>query len=140
MFETADEYLLEYANSEKCNKWIAKVIRSFLRNDSEMYIQDLANELLGIAEFTLPDEIIRTVVTSSNEVCLKELVHHSGVNALANDQIIRFNPQVNIIYGLNGTGKSSYFRILNEMIGGENITPISPNIYIKMTQKWYQLM
>ncbi len=129
MFETADEYLLEYANSEKCNKWIAKVIRSFLRNDSEMYIQDLANELLGIAEFTLPDEIIRTVVTSSNEVCLKELVHHSGVNALANDQIIRFNPQVNIIYGLNGTGKSSYFRILNEMIGGENITPISPNIY-----------
>lgn len=44
MFETADEYLLEYANSEKCNKWIAKVIRSFLRNDSETYIYPIPRE------------------------------------------------------------------------------------------------
>lgn len=134
IFETADGYLADYANSEKCNTWVAKVIKTFLQNDSEAHIQELADDLLGIAEYTLADESVRIVDTSSNEVYLKELVHHSGVNALADNQMIRFTPQVNIIYGLNGTGKSSYFRILNEMIGGENTTPIRPNIYRDDTQ------
>lgn len=38
---------------------------------------------------------------------------------------------MNVIYGLNGTGKSSYFRILNEMLGGDNDTPIRSNIYVE---------
>ena len=130
MLETANDYLLDYANSERCNTWVAKVIRTFLQSDAEAHIQELVDDLLGITEYTLSDEIIRTVDVSNKKVYLKELVHHSGVNALADDQKIRFTPQVNIIYGLNGTGKSSYFRILNEMIGGENVTPIRPNIYI----------
>ncbi|MGC8000652.1 AAA family ATPase, partial [Salmonella enterica] len=62
---------------------------------------------------------------------IKQLIHKSGVNALAENQKIKFNSQVNVIYGLNGSGKSSYFRILNEMLGGENQTPIRPNIYRK---------
>ena len=134
MLETANDYLLDYANSERCNTWVAKVIRTFLQSDAEAHIQELVDDLLGITEYTLSDEIIRTVDVSNKKVYLKELVHHSGVNALADDQKIRFTPQVNIIYGLNGTGKSSYFRILNEMIGGENVTPIRPNIYINDTK------
>lgn len=34
-----------------------------------------------------------------------------------------------LIYGTNGSGKSSYFRILNEVSGGNQPTPITPNIY-----------
>lgn len=129
MFETADDYLIDYIKNDKCSIWMRKVIRTFLQSNSEIYIQDLANDLLGIKEFEQSCGSDRMVTKQSNEICLKELVHHTGVNALANEQAIRFTPQVNIIYGLNGTGKSSYFRILNEMIGGENITPVRPNIY-----------
>lgn len=129
MFETAYEYLIDYANNKKCDEWVAKVIKTFLHGDADNYIGGLANDLLGIAEYTLADKTVRTVDVSNDEVYLKELIHHSGVNALADEQMIRFTPQVNIIYGLNGTGKSSYFRILNEMIGGKNKTPIRPNIY-----------
>lgn len=131
MFEIADDYLIDYIEKDKCDIWMGKVIRTFLQSNSEMYIQDLANDLLGIKEFEQSGDIDRMVAKQNDEICLKELVHHAGVNALANEQMIRFTPQVNIIYGLNGTGKSSYFRILNEMIGGENVTPIRPNIYIE---------
>ena len=134
MFDSANEYLLDFAKNRRCNEWISKVIRTFLQKEAETHIQDLAEDLLQISKYVIVDEENRTTDNTSNKVYLKELIHNSGVNALADHQIIKFTPQVNIIYGLNGTGKSSYFRILNEMIGGENVTPIRPNIYINDTK------
>lgn len=58
------------------------------------------------------------VLSRENTISISKLEHISGVNALASNQLIKFCPDVNIVYGLNGTGKSSYFRILNEVVGG----------------------
>lgn len=129
MFDSANEYLLDFAKNRRCNEWISKVISTFFQKEAETHIQDLAEDLLQISKYVIVDEENRTTDNTSNKVYLKELIHNSGVNALADHQIIKFTPQVNIIYGLNGTGKSSYFRILNEMIGGANPTAIRPNIY-----------
>jgi predicted ATPase len=46
------------------------------------------------------------------------LEHIQGVNALKQNQTIKFNNSVTILYGLNGAGKSRYFKILNEIVGG----------------------
>lgn len=131
MLDTASDYLLEYVNDTKCNKWLGKVIRTFLQKDSEKKIYSLAEDLLGIKEYVVPADTAKTIDTGNDSVVIKQLIHKSGVNALAENQKIKFNSQVNVIYGLNGSGKSSYFRILNEMLGGENQTPIRPNIYRK---------
>ena len=68
MFETANDYLVDYANSEKCNPWVAKVIMTFLQSDAEAHIQELVDDLLGITEYTLADESIRTVDVSNKKV------------------------------------------------------------------------
>ena len=57
------------------------------------------------------------------------LIHHTGVCALAEEQRIDFSNDITLLNGKNGSGKSSYFRILNELIGGNHQTEIRSNIY-----------
>lgn len=128
--EKAEDYLLEFINDEKCNKWTEKLISAFLSGKKEEYITPLANELLGIGVCDISDLNIENRVCAISNVWIKELIHNAGVSALAENQKIKFCSSINVIYGLNGTGKSSYFRILNELIGGKRETPILPNIYI----------
>ena len=40
--------------------------------------------------------------------------HHKGVNALAEDQTLKFAPGLTIVYGDNGAGKTGYIRILKQ--------------------------
>lgn len=127
--ETARDYLVDYIKQPRCSVWMGKVIKTFLQNDFENYVYELAEDLLEISEYVVSDGDEKEIDVNNDAVILKELKHNSGVNALAENQKIKFNSQVNVVYGLNGTGKSSYFRILNEMLGGSNKTPIQSNIY-----------
>jgi predicted ATPase len=44
---------------------------------------------------------------------LKLIENIENVNALATKQSIIINPNLTIVYGGNGTGKSGYIRLLN---------------------------
>jgi energy-coupling factor transporter ATP-binding protein EcfA2 len=47
-------------------------------------------------------------------VSLESIFHHKGVNALAEDQGLKFAPGLTIVYGDNGAGKTGYIRILKQ--------------------------
>lgn len=47
-------------------------------------------------------------------VSLESIFHQQGVNALAEDQTLRFAPGLTIVYGDNGAGKTGYIRILKQ--------------------------
>ena len=47
---------------------------------------------------------------------------------------IKFHNNVTILYGLNGAGKSSYFKILNEIVGGNQKKEVFSNIYLSTPQ------
>ena len=47
-------------------------------------------------------------------VALESIFHHQGVNALAQDQTLKFAPGLTIVYGDNGAGKTGYIRILKQ--------------------------
>jgi energy-coupling factor transporter ATP-binding protein EcfA2 len=47
-------------------------------------------------------------------VSLVSIFHHQGVNALAEDQTLKFDPGLTIVYGDNGAGKTGYIRILKQ--------------------------
>lgn len=138
MYEkNAIDYLIELTEKDDCNAWLSYIIKFFIEkqgiiDDDEM--DDLADYLLqrkNIPYIAPPS----TNFSSKNEkIVLTKLEHHSGVSALSEEQNISFSSQFNIIYGLNGTGKSSYFRILNNMIGNSKIKNIFPNIYSKSPQ------
>lgn len=45
-------------------------------------------------------------------IALESIFHHEGVNALAQDQTLKFGPRLTVVYGDNGAGKTGYTRIL----------------------------
>ncbi|MFL5788284.1 MAG: AAA family ATPase [Flavisolibacter sp.] len=60
---------------------------------------------------------------------LTRLENVEGVNALVSNQVIEFNPGLTIIYGVNGSGKSGYTRLLKKAFFSRDKEDISPNIY-----------
>ncbi len=63
------------------------------------------------------------------DLLLSKLQDVEGVNALAENQIIEFSPNVTIVYGGTGAGKSGYTRLLNKVFISRGDKTIRPNIY-----------
>jgi energy-coupling factor transporter ATP-binding protein EcfA2 len=75
-------------------------------------------------------------------VSLVSIFHYRGVNALAEDQTLKFGPRLTVVYGDNGAGKTGYIRILKsacrargpEKILGNVVSgaaPLAPVVAIK---------
>jgi energy-coupling factor transporter ATP-binding protein EcfA2 len=80
--------------------------------------------------------------TAGAPVSLVSIFHHRGVNALAEDQTLKFGSGLTVVYGDNGAGKTGYIRILKnacrarspEKILGNVVsgtTPLTPIVAIK---------
>jgi energy-coupling factor transporter ATP-binding protein EcfA2 len=77
-------------------------------------------------------------ISCENESCdgfkkdllLTSLQNLKGVNALVENQKIDFCPQVTIIYGVNGSGKTGYTRLLKKAFHSRSTEDILPNIHI----------
>lgn len=137
MRTSAIDYLIEYINSEDEDKWIQSVVSCYLNSNeeiSDLEIQKLTDDLLtnNIRKYSL--DTFNPISNTSNIIEINKLAHESGVNALAENQEIVFNNQVTVLYGLNGSGKSSYFRILQAMLGNIKSSDIIPNIYLDTDQ------
>lgn len=81
---------------------------------------------------------------NSGRVVVQSISHIRGVNALANDQTLKFGSGLTVVYGDNAAGKSGYIRIFKSACrarGTEDIlgnvlsgtTPLSPEVSIKYT-------
>ncbi|MEM7308732.1 MAG: AAA family ATPase [Planctomycetota bacterium] len=65
---------------------------------------------------------------SAGPVTLTSLTHHTGVNALAPDQVLRFGPQLTVVYGGNAAGKSGYARVLKRACRARGAEEILGNV------------
>lgn len=65
-----------------------------------------------------------------NDLLLKSLHNIKGVNALVENQKIQFCPQITIVYGINGSGKTGYIRLLKKAFHSRSTEDILPNIHI----------
>jgi len=63
------------------------------------------------------------------ELIIDKLKNVQGVNALAKNQTIEFSPNVTVIYGANGSGKSGYIRLLKKSFYSKHKEEILKNIY-----------
>lgn len=64
------------------------------------------------------------------DLLLTSLHNLKGVNALVENQRIDFCPQVTIIYGVNGSGKTGYTRLLKKAFHSRSTEDILPNIHV----------
>jgi energy-coupling factor transporter ATP-binding protein EcfA2 len=72
----------------------------------------------GLAEKIEPNPLSKEHVPNRDvtaaAVRLESIFHHKGVNALAEDQSLKFGPSLTVVYGDNGAGKTGYIRILKQ--------------------------
>ncbi|WP_312762203.1 AAA family ATPase [Epilithonimonas sp.] len=64
------------------------------------------------------------------DLLLTKLENVEGVNALTENQTIEFSPNLTIIYGANGSGKSGYVRLLKNVFYSKAPENILPNVHI----------
>lgn len=127
----ARDYLLEMADAPTTAGWMRDLIVRVVNSNGQLTEDDLAQTTAqlkanGVGVLEMPTAISADAAV---EISLSELIHHSGVNALASEQKIPFSKDITLLYGCNGTGKSSYFRILNEMVGGNREIHVHHNIF-----------
>ena len=130
------DMLLNYFRDGSKPAWardlIAKVIKqdgNLTEVDREIIIDETLN---GTA---VPSENLTGFVDNAyQKIEIKKLTHVSGMFALAANQTIDFCYEGHtFIYGGNGSGKSSFFRILNQLAQGGQTYPIESNIYAPVT-------
>ena len=126
----AKEYLIEFANSLTDKDWLKCLILEAINtngNISEDRFNAIYDNLSKNSSLEMP--VIQVGSNVSDSISLVSLKHISGINALKDNQTIKFSNNVTILHGMNGAGKSSYFRILNEITGGNQQKDIKSNIY-----------
>lgn len=78
--------------------------------------------------------VFNEIETNKDEVAenlqLQLIKEIANVNALASGQSIPINPNLTIIYGGNGTGKSGYIRLLNNAFSSRGDKKILPNVFL----------
>ncbi len=125
----AKDYLSEFANNKP--EWLKVLIKDAIETNGsieELRINEIFDNLLNGTPLQVQTHNLSSAQQSSQKLLFESLTHISGVNALCENQTIKFSPDVTVLYGLNGSGKSGYFRILNNISGGVH-KEIKPNIY-----------
>jgi energy-coupling factor transporter ATP-binding protein EcfA2 len=131
MKTNAKEYLKEFATSEQPN-WLKALIYEVIEtngNLSDDKKKEIFDGLKDATDLTINEPNISNN-DSGEEIYLISLEHRHGVNALKQNQTIKFHNDITVLYGLNGAGKSSYFKVLNEIVGGNQKKEVLPNIYL----------
>lgn len=132
--DTAYDYLLELLDDNKIDSWTKNVIIAYLNSHGQVSESEKENLVLELIEGNVSSIGLSAQYATNSEnsnVKLNTLKHVSGVNALADNQEIKFNTDVTVLYGLNGSGKSSYFRIIQAMIGNITSSELIQNIYLE---------
>ena len=126
----AKDYLFEFVNNKP--EWLKALIKDAIETNGsieELRINEIFDNLLNGTPLQVQTYNLSSAQQFSQKLLFESLTHVSGVNALCENQTIKFSSDVTVLYGLNGSGKSSYFRILNEVCGGNQRKEILPNIY-----------
>lgn len=104
--------LIEWASQQ--GDWAEFLLSKCLKNneitsdDLSYFINSITNNDLQINNFELSQ-------LPSKKITLRSLLNISGVNKLSNNQKINFSPNITILYGVNGSGKTGYVRILKQI-------------------------
>ena len=139
----AKDYLLEFIAKSTTPSWLASLTKKCIEVNgkfSEEEKNKVFTQLLQenkLDSFDQPhdqeenksSEPQNIPVSSQQQLILGKITHIKGVNALIPNQSIAFSSACTIIFGLNGTGKSGYFRIIHELAGGTKHKSILNNIH-----------
>lgn len=96
-----------------------------------VYATFLGEKGLGDTSPDIPKLELAAVESAEEETLeLVSLAGIEGVNALAADQQLDFDPELTVLFGQNGSGKTGYARILKRISAVRTAEDILPNAHI----------
>lgn len=113
------DYLWEWAESK--GLWAKFLVQKTTTSQaplSQIEKQEVFNYYIQGIGFQLntpipPININKPLFTPpTKEISLTKLSEIKGVNRLAEDQVMEFSPNITVVYGNNGAGKTGYSRVL----------------------------
>lgn len=117
--------------------WQQEALRRFLTHeelsdDDVRELTEICKGSHGLAEvrkiLPLAKSDIPASSGKSGQMTLISIFHHQGVNALAEDQTLKFAPHLTVVYGDNGAGKTGYIRILKSACRARGAEQILGNV------------
>lgn len=134
---TPRHLLVDWANGQ--DAWVRQLTAETILSrqaPSEGLLDDVYGTFLGekgLGEAGPEIPTLELSATESSEEEILELVSLSGVegvNALATDQQLDFDPELTILFGQNGSGKTGYARILKRISAVRATEDILPNAHV----------
>lgn len=128
------DFLWDWTND---SNWAKLLVHKVVQSENELGEDELEEvfnyflESIGLEDDLQELDISKPEYSpESNQIELKTLSEVTGVNKLAEDQVIDFSENITVIYGENGTGKTGYGRILKAFgFSYDQQTQIYTNIF-----------
>lgn len=79
--------------------------------------------------------LLKSSSNAVNDLRLLSIGNIEGIDALAPRSPLPFLPNLSVIYGHNGSGKSGYARIIKKICGKPNAADLLPNVFKSASQK-----
>jgi hypothetical protein len=127
--------ILEWSKDRQA--WQRDALRRLVLNGelSDEDIRDLSEMCKSAYGLADPREAIPLAAShipgtgvKSGQVTLLSIFHQRGVNALAEDQTLRFGPSLTVVYGDNAAGKTGYIRILKSACRARGTEDVLGNV------------
>ena len=114
--------------NEALNRWLTK---SILDDQDITDLTELCKRKHGLSDTNIEtqDTVGPVQVENIGPVNIRSINHVRGVNALAENQKIEFQPNLTVVYGDNGAGKSGYTRILKQACKARGVEEILGNVF-----------
>lgn len=134
---TATDLLVEWANRQ--DAWVRAIVGEALlsRRELSAEVLDRVTESFLIEKQLADGDPIdapllgdeRQAEDARQALTLLSLRDCRGVNALAENQAINFNPRMTILFGENATGKTGYVRVFKRVANVRSAEQIIPDIH-----------
>lgn len=113
MMENICDKLIAWANS---NGYWAQYLLNLCFQHEEISQGELDNIISCYASNSFPPITFNKIESElSSKIFLKSIKNVNNVNLLLNNQEMKFNDNLTVVYGPNGTGKTGYVRIIKSM-------------------------
>lgn len=127
------DLLLDFYSDTRRAKWARDLVGKIILTDGILKPNDLEiilNEILS-PPVSLSVNLSAFSESPYPKIEISKLTHNRGIKALADNQTIDFcNEGHTYLFGQNGSGKSSYFRILNELAKGSQSYSLDGNVFV----------
>ena len=128
--------LVTWANQQ--DEWVKQLVSEVILSKkivADAKLDSLYDLFLREKGLTSGDPVGRSklgddqnIFQANVDFSLVRLDNLQHVNALAQDQVLDFNPKLTIVFGENASGKTGYVRVLKQAAAVRTAEPVLPNL------------